>query len=220
MEQIIKQIQEGLLEGDAQVVKNLTEKALAVGINAKIIIKEGLMPGMKIVGQKFRDNEIFIPDVLMSSRAMHASLYVLRPLLTSCRLAFKGSVVVGTVAGDLHDIGKNMVAMMLEGAGYSVIDAGIDVPAGDFVKAVKKYKPDILAMSALLTTTMGELGDVIARLKEEGLRHHTKVLVGGGPVTPEFALAIEADAYAADSYHAIEAANRLITGEVGFISVS
>lgn len=220
MEQLIKQIQEGLLEGDAQVVKNLTEKALAVGINAKIIIKEGLMPGMKIVGQKFRDNEIFIPDVLMSSRAMHASLYVLRPLLTSCRLAFKGSVVVGTVAGDLHDIGKNMVAMMLEGAGYSVIDAGIDVPAGDFVKAVKKYKPDILAMSALLTTTMGELGDVIARLKEEGLRHHTKVLVGGGPVTPEFALAIEADAYAADSYHAIEAANRLITGEVGFISVS
>ncbi|ADG83780.1 cobalamin B12-binding domain-containing protein [Thermincola potens] len=220
MEQLIKQIQEGLLEGDAQVVKNLTEKALAVGINAKTIIKEGLMPGMKIVGQKFRDNEIFIPDVLMSSRAMHASLYVLRPLLTSCRLAFKGSVVVGTVAGDLHDIGKNMVAMMLEGAGYSVIDAGIDVPAGDFVKAVKKYKPDILAMSALLTTTMGELGDVIARLKEEGLRHHTKVLVGGGPVTPEFALAIEADAYAADSYHAIEAANRLITGEVGFISVS
>lgn len=220
MEQIIRDIQTGLMEGDAQRVKELTEEALKIGVNAKNIIKEGLMPGMKMIGQQFRDNEIFIPDVLMASRAMHASLFVLSPLLTNSRYGNKGKVVVGTVAGDLHDIGKNMVSMMLEGAGYEVIDIGIDIPAEDFVRAVKNNKPDILAMSALLTTTMGELRKVVSLLKKEDLRNNLRILVGGGPVTPEFAVAIEADAYAADSFHAIEAANRLLTGEVGFFAVS
>ncbi|MFZ3172437.1 MAG: corrinoid protein [Carboxydocellales bacterium] len=217
---IITEIQAGLLDGDAQLVKDKTELALSYGIKARYIIEQGLIPSIRDIGEKFRDGELFIPDVLMSSRAMHASLYVLRPLLSSSRLASRGRVIVGTVAGDLHDIGKSMVTMMLEGAGYTVIDLGIDVPATDFIQAVKQHKPDILAMSALLTTTMSELGEVVAQLKEEGLRHTVKILVGGGPVTPEFALAIEADAYAADSFHAIEAANRLITGEVGFFAVS
>ncbi|HEX3031484.1 MAG TPA: cobalamin-dependent protein, partial [Bacillota bacterium] len=150
----------------------------------------------------------------------HASIYVLRPLLTKSRYASRGSIVVGTVAGDLHDIGKNMVAIMLEGAGYTVTDLGIDVPVSGFVQAVQEYKPDILAMSALLTTTMSELGDVVTQLKEAGLRHNVKILVGGGPVTSEFALGIDADAYAANAFLAIEAANRLLTGEVGFFTVS
>lgn len=219
MEKELNEIQEELREGDAQEVKEKTEQALERGITAKTIVQEGLMPAMKAIGEKFRAGEIFIPDVLMSSRAMHASLYVLRPLLAKSRLELKGKVIVGTVAGDLHDIGKNMVAMMLEGAGYTVLDIGIDVPAAAFIEAVREYKPDILAMSALLTTTMGELRDVIKQLEVEGLRHNLKVLVGGGPVTAEFAMAIEADAYASDSFRAIEAANRLLFGEVGFFAV-
>lgn len=219
MEKIILEIKEGLLEGEAQEVQEKTEQALALGITAKSIIKQALMPGMKSIGEDFRAGRIFIPDVLMSSRAMHASLYVLRPLLTHSRLANKGTVVIGTVAGDLHDIGKGMVAMMLEGAGYSVVDIGIDVPVSGFVRAAQEHKPDILAMSALLTTTMGELGEVIQQLTELGIRHHQKILVGGGPVTPEFALAIGADAFASDSVTAVEAASRLITGEIGFFAV-
>lgn len=220
MEQVIKDIQAGLMEGDAQYVKEKTEEALNQGIIAKKIILRGLMPAMKELGEKFRAAEIFIPDVLMASRAMHASLFVLKPILVKSSSGLQGRVVVGTAAGDLHDIGKNMVSMMLEGAGYEVFDVGIDVPSGAFVEAVKEFKPDVLAMSALLTTTMGELREVICRLKEEGLREDLKILVGGGPVTPEFALAIEADAYASTSFHAIEATNRLITGEVGFFAVS
>lgn len=219
MEKVIKDIQEGLMEGDAQVVKEKTEQALALGITAKTIIHEGLMPAMQVIGEQFRVGEIFIPDVLMSSRAMHASLYVVRPLLANSKLATKGRIIVGTVAGDLHDIGKSMVTMMLEGAGYSVLDIGIDVPANAFIDAVREYKPDILAMSALLTTTMSELREVIRQLEKEGLKHDLKVLVGGGPVTGEFALAIEADAYASDSIRAIEAVNRLMVGEVGFFAV-
>lgn len=219
MEKVLQEIQDGLMEGDAQVVKEKTEHALAIGITAKAIIKKGLMPGMKIMGEEFRTGKIFIPDVLMSSRAMHASLYVLRPLLANSKLATKGTIIVGTVAGDLHDIGKNMVAMMLEGAGYTVLDIGIDVPASTFVEAIKEHRPDIIAMSALLTTTMGELGDVVRHIEEAGLRHELKILVGGGPVTAEFAMAIGADAYASDSIHAVEAANRLLTGEVGFFAV-
>ncbi|HWI54357.1 MAG TPA: corrinoid protein [Desulfobacteria bacterium] len=219
MEKVIEDIQEGLMEGDAQAVKEKTEQALAMGITAKAIIQQGLMPAMKVIGKQFRAGEIFIPEVLMSSRAMHASLYVVRPLLANTKLATRGRVIIGTVAGDLHDIGKNMVAMMLEGAGYSVLDIGIDLPADAFIDAVREYKPDVLAMSALLTTTMGELREVIRQLEKEGLRNNLKVLIGGGPVTAEFALAIEADAYASDSFRAIEAVNRLIMGEVGFFAV-
>lgn len=220
MKKIIAEIQEGLMEGDAQLVKKKTEQALSHGIDAKNIVQNGLIPIMKIIGQKFRSGELFIPDVLMSSRAFHASLYVLRPYLVNTRLSSKGIILVGTVAGDLHDIGKNMVSMMLQGAGYTVIDLGIDVPTDNFIDAVIEHKPDILALSALLTTTMGELGDVVKKLREQGLRHQVKIIVGGGPVTPEFAMGIDADAYATDAYNAVEAVNRLMAGEIGFFTVT
>lgn len=220
MKKVIAEIQEGLMEGDAQLVKKKTEQALAHGIDAKYIVQHGLVPIMKIIGQKFRSGELFIPDVLMSSRAFHASLYVLRPYLVNTRLSSKGIILVGTVAGDLHDIGKNMVTMMLQGAGYTVIDLGIDVPTDNFIDAIIEHKPDILALSALLTTTMGELGEVVKKLKERGLRHQVKIIVGGGPVTPEFAMGIDADAYATDAYNAVEAVNRLMDGEIGFFTVT
>lgn len=220
MKKIIMEIQEGLVDGDAQLVKEKTEMALAYGIKAKDIIEQGLLPIMKSIGQKFRAGEIFIPDVLMSSRAMHASLYILRPILTNYRQASKGCVVIGTVAGDLHDIGKNMVSMMLEGAGYTVIDLGIDVPVSDFITAVEKHNPDVLAISALLTTTLREIREVVEFLKERGLRNQVKVIIGGGPVTPEFAMDIDADAYAASSFCAIEAVEDLMKGRVGFFSVT
>lgn len=218
MEDIIAKIQAALLKGEAQEVKEKTEEALKIGIRPKKIISQGLQPGMKIVGQKFRENEYFIPEVLMASRAMHAAYYVMRPLLTKSKLSNKGRIVIGTVAGDLHDIGKNLIVMMLEGAGYEVIDIGIDVPETDFVQAIKQYQPDILGLTALLTTTMGEIRNVITALKEEGVRDQVKIMVGGEPVTPEFAVAVGADAYAVDFDHALQAVKRLMAGEVGFIA--
>lgn len=220
MNDIIDQIQQGLWEGNAQLVKEKTEHAISCGINPKNIIQQGLLPMMKSIGQKFREGEIFIPDVLMSSRAMHACLYALRPSLTISNQVTKGVIVFGTVAGDLHDIGKNMVAMMLEGEGYTVIDLGIDVPTTEFISAVEIHKPDVLAMSALLTTTMIELREVVTMLKQKGLRDQVKIMIGGGPVTSEFARAIEADAYASDSFGAIEVVKDLITGKEDFFTIA
>lgn len=218
LDRMITKLQDALMEGDAQLVKQLTETAISQGVSPKIIIQKGLINGMTTIGQKFRGNEVFIPDVLMASRAMHAGLYILRPLLANSRIATKGRVVLGTVAGDLHDIGKNMVCMMLQGAGYEVFDIGIDVPAAEFERAVKEYRPDILAMSALLSTTIEELGDVITHLEQEGLRNSVTIIVGGGPVTPDFARAVGADAYASDAYRAVTVANRLMKREIGFFS--
>lgn len=220
MRQNLSGIQEALMDGDAQEVSLRVERALATGISPKDIIQKGLVPAMDVVGKKFKDGEIFIPDVLMSSRAMHAGLYILKPLLSNSKLAVKGKIIVGTVAGDLHDIGKNMVSIMLQGAGFDVRDVGIDVPATTFIEEVNNFKPDILALSALLTTTMGEMRDVINQLEQEGLRDKLKILVGGGPITPEFALAIGADAYAADGFKAVQAAERLIKDEIGFFVIA
>lgn len=218
MDRILTELQDALMEGDTQLVKQLTEAALAQGITPKVIIQDGLNNGMAVIGRKFRDNEVFIPDVLMASRAMHAGLYVLRPIIGNYKIATKGRIVLGTVAGDLHDIGKNMVGMMLQGAGYEVLDIGIDVPALEFERAVKDYAPDILGMSALLSTTIEELGNAISHLEQKGVRKKVRIMVGGGPVTPEFALAVGADAYASDAYRAIQAANRLMGREIGFFS--
>ena len=219
MDKIITEIQQGLKDGDAQFVKEKTEQALIQGIQPKKIIQQGLLPVMKSIGKKFRLGEIFIPDVLMSSRAMHASLYVLNPILSKTNKASKGLIVIGTVAGDLHDIGKNMVSMVLRGAGYRVVDLGIDVPTIDFITAVEKYEPDILGMSALLTTTIGEMDKVVVSLKENDLRNNVKVLVGGGPVTLEFAMAIEADGYAHDAFSTIDVVDDLIVGKENFFTV-
>lgn len=220
MKQVIIEIQNSLMDGDAQEVKEKTEKALKRGVTPKIIIQQGLLPAMKVIGQKFRENEIFIPDVLMSSRAMHASLYVLKPILSNSKLASRGRIIIGTVAGDLHDIGKNMVTIMFQGAGYDVEDVGIDVPATKFIELIREFKPDILALSSLLTTTMGEMREVVALIIEEGLRDRLKIIVGGGPITPDFALAIGADAFAADSFKAVTAADHLMEGKIGYLAVT
>lgn len=220
MDKIVTEIQQGLRDGDAQFVKEKTEQALIQGVQPKNIIQQGLLPVMKSIGKKFRVGEIFIPDVLMSSRAMHASLYVLNPILSKHNKASKGLIVIGTVAGDLHDIGKNMVSMVLRGAGYRVVDLGIDVPTIDFIAAVQRYQPDILGMSALLTTTIGEMDKVIMELKEKGLKNKVKVLIGGGPVTPEFAIAIEADGYAYDAFSTIDVVDGLIVENGNFFTAT
>lgn len=218
MDRIISEIQTALFEGEAQIIKSKVEKALAMKFEPNIILQKALLPGMKIVGQRFRRNEIFIPDVLLSSRAMHAALYVLKPIITNNGLSIKGRIVIGTVAGDLHDIGKNMVSMVLEGTGYEVVDVGIDVPADDFIAAIKEYKPDVVGLTALLTTTMMELSNVMETIDKEGLREQVKIFVGGGPITVDFAASIEADAYVADAFTAVKVIKRLMKGEVGIYS--
>jgi len=210
VEPIIEKIKSALISGNAQLVNDLTEKAVSIGVRPSNIIKLGLEPGMRFVGCQFRDFKISIPEVLMISRAMHAALFVLKPLLIKTPSVFKAKIVLGTVAGDLHDIGKNMVGMIMEQAGYEIIDIGIDVPAERFVEAVRENNPDILAMSALLTTSMGEFRDVIKKLKTEKLREKVKIIVGGRPVTPEFALAVGADAYADNPWSSVEIIERLI----------
>lgn len=219
MEKKLAEIKQGIIDGNAQSVKSNTEAALSIGVRPDAIIDKVLIPTMKEVGQNLCNGEIFIPDVLMSSRAMHASLYVLKPILTHYRKKKRGAIVIGTVAGDLHDIGKNMVAMILVGEGYEVIDLGIDVTAMEFVDAVLKYKADILALSALLTTTMGEMERVIEGLKEAGIRNRIKVFVGGGPLTANFASEIHADAYAPDLFGVSEAVEDLMFNRIGDFSI-
>jgi len=219
MDILIKEIQEGLIDGNAELVKNKTEKALLEGINSEIIIKKALIPTMDKIGKEFRAGNIYIPEVLMSSRAMHASLYVLKPLLIDSELSKKkGLVVIGTVAGDLHDIGKNMVSMSLQGDGYEVVDLGIDVPADDFVSAILRYKPDVLAMSALLTTTIGEFKNVIKAVINEGLRDNLNIVVGGGPVTQDFVDEIGANGFGKDVFGAIDVVNGLLGKKEGYFN--
>lgn len=220
MDGYIKEIQEGLIEGDAEVVKNLTEQALNMGISADVIMANALIPMMEEIGNEFRNGNIFIPEVLMSSRAMHASLYVLKPLIVESKIKRKkGLVIIGTVAGDLHDIGKNMVSMTLQGDGYEVIDLGIDVPASSFVSAILRYKPDVLAMSALLTTTIGEMRYVTQSIVNEGIRDRIKIVVGGGPVTQDYVEEIGANGYGKDVFGAIDTVNKLLGNKVGYFNV-
>lgn len=220
MEPVIKEIQEALIDGNAELVKKSTEKALDQGISSEVIIKKVLIPTMDKIGKEFRAGNIYIPEVLMSSRAMHAGLYVLKPLLIDSELSkTKGRVVIGTVAGDLHDLGKNMVSMSLQGDGYEVIDLGIDVPADDFMSAILQYKPDVLAMSALLTTTIGEFNTIIKAVVDEGLRDSLKIVVGGGPVTQDFVERIGADGYGKDIFDAIDVVNSLLGKKEGYFNV-
>jgi len=162
------------------------------------------------VSEKFKNNEIFIPEVLISARAMNAGLDILKPLLMESNVQPKGKVVIGTVKGDLHDIGKNIVAMLLQGAGFDVIDLGADVPKEKFLEFVKKEKADILGMSALLTTTMLYMKEMIKALKKEGIRQDVKVIIGGAPVTESYAAQIEADGYAPDAASAVDLSKRLL----------
>lgn len=201
---------QNIYAGDQVAVAALVQHALSDSLPPGEILAEGLMTGMERVGLDFRDGLLYTPEVLIAARAMHTGLEILRPHLSDGDRAGAGRCLIGTVKGDLHDIGKNLVAMMLEGAGFEVIDLGVDVPPERFVEAVREHKPDLLGMSALLTTTMPGMQEVIEQLEACNLRHSLGVMVGGAPLTKEYAEKIGADAYAEDGARAVEAARRLV----------
>ncbi len=195
-----------LQKGKANEVKAAVEQAIAEGLSAKSILEEGLMAGMGIIGGKFKRNEVYVPEVLIAARAMNAGLVPLKPLLVSSGVKSKGTVVLGTVKGDLHDIGKNLVRMMMEGKGLLVHDLGVDVSSDKFVAAVKEHNADLVCCSALLTTTMNEMRNVVEALKTAGVRDKVLIMVGGAPVTDTFCKSIGADLYSPDAASASDAA--------------
>lgn len=203
-------ISKALQGGDAEKVSELVRQALQEDIVPKKILEEGLIQGMSIIGEKFKKNEVYVPEVLIAARAMHAGMDVLKPKLTETGVKNIGKVVMGTVKGDLHDIGKNLVKMMLEGAGFEVIDLGVDVSEEKFVEAVKAHQPNIVGMSALLTTTMVNIPEVIKALEAAGLRDKVRVMVGGAPITQNYADQIGADGYSPDAASAADKAKAFL----------
>ena len=206
----LKELPEALFRGDVSRVKEITLRALQEKKDPKEILEQGLIKGMKVVGIKFKNNEIFLPEVLLASQAMYGGLELLQPRLIESGVRAIGKVIIGTARGDLHDIGKNLVAMMLRGGGFEVIDLGIDVSPEKFLEAAQEHKPDIMGISALLTTTMISMRDVITILKKASLRSKIKVMVGGAPVTQEFADEIGAEGYALDAASAVDKARELL----------
>jgi 5-methyltetrahydrofolate--homocysteine methyltransferase len=204
------QLQQAVIAGDAGTATALTQALIASGAAPREILDEALLPGMEVVGQRMRDAEIFIPEVLLSARVMQACLDLLRPHMAAGEGAGMGTVVIGTVEGDLHDIGKNLVGMLLQGAGFEVVNLGTGVTAAAFVAAVREHGAQIVGMSALLTTTLPHMAETIAALKEAGLRESVKVMVGGAPVTAAWAEEIGADGYGANAGMAVEKAKGLV----------
>lgn len=204
-----------LQKGRARNVKQLVEQALEEGIGPAEILNHGLLAGMGVIGEKFKNNEVFVPEVLIAARALNAGLEVLRPKLMESGVEAKGAAVIGTVKGDLHDIGKNIVRIMLEGHGIQVVDLGVDVAAEQFVEAALEHHAQLICCSALLTTTMGEMHRVVELVKERGLQDQIKVMVGGAPVTQSFCDAIGADAYAPDAASGADAAVKLLAKMAG-----
>lgn len=202
-----------LSRGNRDEVKKLTQEALDAGESAEAIMNEGIVPAMGSVGQRFKDGEIYIPEVLLAARAMHVGMEILKPILTQSVGAMKGKVIMGTVKGDLHDIGKNLVGMMLEGGGFEVVDLGIDVPPSKFVEAIEKHKAQVVGMSALLTTTMLEMKNTIVAIDKAGLRKQVKTIVGGAPVTDGFAKTIGADGFALNAREAVDVVISLLKGK-------
>lgn len=207
---IFKQIADEVQKGNSDSVEELVKGALSEEISVEEILNKGLIEGMNVVGEKFKNNEIFIPEVLISAKAMNCGLEIIKPLLIEAKVKSRGKVVIGTVRGDLHDIGKNIVAMMLQGAGFDIVDLGNDVPKEKFLEFAKKESADIVGMSALLTTTMIYMKEVIESLKNAGLREEVKVIIGGAPVTESYAVQIEADGYAPDAASAVDLTKRLL----------
>lgn len=203
-------LSESLIKGNCAQVSVLVKKALREKLKPGVILQKGLICGMDVIGEKFKNKEIFIPEVLVSAKAMHTGLDILKPYLAKDRSKPRAKAVLGTVEGDIHDIGKNIVKIMLEGSGYEVIDLGKDVHVSDFFAAVKEEKPQLLCMSALLTTTMVVMEEVIVYLKKKGVRNHIKILVGGAPLTASYAKKIGADGYGQDAVRGVEAANNLL----------
>lgn len=208
---IVQEISEFLQKGRAKNVKALVQQALDEGIDAKTILEEGLLSGMMVIGGKFKRNEVFVPEVLVAARAMNAGMAILEPKLVEIGNEPVGKAVVGTVKGDLHDIGKNLVVMMLKGAGLEVIDLGVDVEPSVFVDRAEEVGADVIGMSALLTTTMPNMKGVVELLEEKGLREKYIVMIGGAPVNESFAEEVGADYYTPDAATAAEVAKKAVT---------
>jgi len=212
---LLADISTALQNGKAKIVKELVGQALEEGLNAKEILQEGLLPGMDIIADKFKNNEVYVPEVLVSARAMNAGSELLKPYLAESGVKPLGKAILGTVKGDLHDIGKNIVRMMLEGKGIEVVDLGVDVPAEKFVEAIKTEKPDIVAMSALLTTTMDSMRQAVEEIVKAGVRDDVIIMVGGAPLSDDFCKQIGADLYAPDAAAAADAAKEAILKKAG-----
>ena len=209
MADIVQRIGKKLYAGDIEAVAELVQDALDAGMAPKDVLKDALLGGMDEVGRDFKAGVLFVPEVMFSARAMQVGMDVLRPLLAESEMASSGKCILGTVKGDLHDIGKNLVTMMLDGGGFEAIDLGIDLEPSTFVDAVREHNPDVVGMSALLTTTMTHMQTTIEALEEAGLRDSVKIMIGGAPVTADFAKQIGADAYAPDAATAVELAREL-----------
>jgi 5-methyltetrahydrofolate--homocysteine methyltransferase len=209
---LMEDLRKSVIEGDQNAAQDLVKKALAENTPPEAVLKDGLIAAMTEVGRLFENGEFFVPEMLISARAMKSGLALLRPSLAAAHVRSVGMVVIATVQGDLHDIGKNLVGMMLEGAGFEVVDLGVDATPEKYVQAVREHHPDLIACSALLTTTMPRMKDIVQALKEAGLRDSVKVMVGGAPVTEQFARDIGADFYAPDAASAAQGARQLMKG--------
>ncbi|MGE4286276.1 MAG: corrinoid protein [Phycisphaerae bacterium] len=201
-------IADSIIKGDMAAVVKGTNEALEEGISAEKLLNEGLVAGMAVVGERFRNNDIFIPEVLIAARAMKAAMELLEPILAETGVQPKATVVIGTVQGDLHDIGKNLVGMMLKGAGFKIVDIGVNCTPEMYVEAAKQHNPELVGMSALLTTTMPAMERIIKALREQGVS--SKVMIGGAPVTQNYADHIGADGYSEDAASAVILANKLL----------
>jgi 5-methyltetrahydrofolate--homocysteine methyltransferase len=210
MEETLKKLFDAVLEGDFEGVKTNLQLSLDANLDPTVILNDGMISAMREVGARFEAGEYYVPEMLIAARAMQSGMAILKPYLQQTDRKSRGKVVIGTVKGDLHDIGKNLVSLMLEGAGFEIIDLGVDVPAEEFVKQVRELKPDIVAMSALLTTTMPSMRTTIDALTAAGLRNDVKVIVGGAPVTETYAQQIEADGFSPDASRAVNVALELL----------
>jgi len=210
---ILNEISTFLQQGRSAKVKELVPQALNEGIDPKTILEEGLLSGMSVVGEKFKKNEVFVPEVLVAARAMNAGVEILRPYLVAAGVTKKGTAVIGTVKGDLHDIGKNIVKMMLEGKGLEVVDLGVDVSADTFVEKAIEHNANVICCSALLTTTMMEMKAVVEKAEKAGIRDKVKIMVGGAPITQNFCDSIGADYYTSDGASAADVALKVCLGE-------
>jgi corrinoid protein of di/trimethylamine methyltransferase len=216
-DELVAQMHDDLYDGLKEEIEEGVNLLLGRGWTPYKVLTEALVEGMRIVGIDFRDGILFVPEVLMAANAMKAGMYILRPLLAETGAEKMGTVVIGTVKGDIHDIGKNLVGMMLEGAGFEVYDIGINTPVEDYLEALEKHQADILGMSALLTTTMPYMKVVVDKMKEKGIRNDYIVLVGGAPLNEEFADSVGADAYCRDAAVAVETAKQMMAGRQGSV---
>ncbi len=207
----LSSIADAVYEGNLEIVSEKTKQAIEEGTAVIEILENGLMTGMDHVGKDFKAGDLFIPEVLIASRAMQAGMEILKPFLMTQKIRSQGKVVLGTVKGDLHDIGKNLVSIMLQGAGFEVIDLGVDVSKETFLQAIHDYSPDLLGMSSLLTTTMTQMPEVIKAIEEAGVRNQIKIMVGGAPLNEKYAQTIGADGYAQNSSIAVELAKSLLS---------